>query len=48
LELTNKYRPYYTNSVAEMEFEKPEDLEKALKKIGYSSRAIRAIVKWYV
>jgi uncharacterized protein (UPF0335 family) len=31
-----------------MEIEKIQDLEKALKKIGYSSKAIRAIIKWYV
>ncbi len=31
-----------------MEIEKIQDLKKALKKIGYSNRAIRAIVKWYV
>lgn len=38
----------YSDLVARMEIEKVQDLVKALKRIGYSNRAINAIVKWYV
>ena len=38
----------YSDLVARMEIEKVQDLKKALKRIGYSNRAISAIIKWYV